>query len=181
MNEEIFGILNDADDVMESVGCDPLGMNTVTEAKFVNLNTLTAKDLENPENVNAITTQLGFVKSVDKLVGLYLKFNKLALVTSGAAAGIGVATNNAIICTAGVYYVIVNAIIRALTKLLKKAISNKNFGDLEKVDKALTTSIEDMKKALPKASDEEKKKLEASIQKAEALKQYVTTNLENKK
>lgn len=178
MNEEIFGILNDADEVMESVGCDPLGMNTVMEAKYVNLNTLTAKDLEDPENVNAITTQLGLVKSVDKLVALYLKFNKIMLAASGAVTGLGVAGGDVVTGAMGLYSVIVNAIIRVIAKRIKKSISNKSFGDLEKVDKALTTSIEDMKKALPKASGEDKKKLEASIQKAEALKQYVTSNLE---
>lgn len=90
MNEEIFGILNDADEVIESVGYDPLGMNTVLE-KGINIsvdniaNNLDPANLKDPLVVSKLKREIQSAKKWDKLLKVIQKLN--AIVAGGVFVG----------------------------------------------------------------------------------------------
>ena len=192
MNEEIFAILNDADEVMESVGADPLGMKTAlgkinrkdkqskSPKANVSLNSLTATDLQNPETVKIVKMKLASLDSIDKLSTVYKKINKLLTI---AGAGGTIYANRTIngmnskesATSLGIALTLSNIALGAVNKCVKKAIDKKEYSELKKVDGLLTTSIADMKKALDKASGSEKQKLRDSINQAEQLKTYISS------
>lgn len=179
MNEELFGILNDADEVMESVEYDPFGMNIVTEETNVNINSLTAKDLQDPEKLDAITVQLNNINSANKAASVLSKITKVLAAGSVATTGLGVAGDNVFVTAKGIKWTLLNGILAVVSSRVKKSITKKNVSELNQVNSLLTTSIDDMKKAITKASsDDEKKKLQDSIDKAEKVKSYIESNLQ---
>ena len=187
MTDEIFGIMNDADELMENVDYDPFGMNVVMEETAavtigggpkVNLNSLTPQDLQDPEKLDAITRKINTIDTADKAAAILVKVNKVMTVGSAAVAGIGVAAGGPAgtnVAATGIVGTIRNAILGVIARKVKKAIANKKFNELDKVDTLLNTAIADMKKQLSKASEKDKQKLQVSISKAEAVKTYIAT------
>lgn len=175
MNEEIIGILNDADEVMESVNCDPLGMNIVSEIANANLNSLTAKDLQDPEKMAMVKAKISSIDSTDGLMHIYSKVNKLMTVGGAAATAITHQTGDTDYRDLAGALTLGNIVLGAINKKVKKSVAMKEYNELKKIDGLLTTAISDMKKNLAKASGSDKDKIQNSIDKAEQLKAYIAS------
>lgn len=90
MNEEIFAILNDADDVMESVGCDPLGISNALLEKTITVapslsSSLNEQNLKDPAVVSKLKKQLQSAKRWDKVLKVLQKLN--AILAGGVLVG----------------------------------------------------------------------------------------------
>lgn len=176
MNEEIFGILNDADDVMESVGCDPLGMNVVEEGmENVNLNSLTAKDLQNPEKLNMVKAKIASMDSTDGLMNAYSKVNKLMSLGGAALTAVNHSGGNEEMRNIAGVLTLGNVVLGAINKKIKKSVTMKEYNELKKIDGLLTKAIADMKNNQTKASKDERDKIQDAIDKAEQMKAYIAS------
>lgn len=174
MTNEIFEIMNDADEVMENVDYDPFGMNVVIEGvKNANLNSLTAKDLQDPEKLNMVKAKIASIDSADGLMNAYSKVNKL-LTLGGAGVTAMALKDNGDANLAGAL-TIGNAVLGMINKRVKKSVAMKEYNEIKKLDVLLKKAIADMKKAQSSASKEEKDRLQDSIDRAEQMQSYIAS------
>lgn len=90
MNEELFGVINDADEVMENVNSDPFGMNTPNSCDYTGIYegiSISKNSLDNPKTVEKIKKQLKNAKRWDVVLRTIQKLNAiLTWLTAGAGA-----------------------------------------------------------------------------------------------
>lgn len=90
MDEEIFGVINDADELMESISCDPFGMNTITILTGIYEGMSISKNsLDNPKTVEKIKKQLKSAKRWESVLTVIQKLNMILVgltVVGGTAA-----------------------------------------------------------------------------------------------
>lgn len=92
MNEELFGVIHDADEVMESVNCDPFGMNVLNNQQYVSIYEgmdISKKSLDDPKVVMKLKKQLKNAKRWDVVLRTIQKLNAIL---AGLTAGAGAAT-----------------------------------------------------------------------------------------
>lgn len=79
LNDDFFSIINDSDDILESVSFDPFGMNVALEiTTSPNLaSTVNEKNLKDPAVVAQIKRQLRSAKRWDKVLKVIQKLNSI--------------------------------------------------------------------------------------------------------
>lgn len=74
-NEEIFGIINDADEVLECVGVDPFGMVCITEASSDIFSMLNNPKLGDPTSVRKLKKEIQRCQRWEKILKVLQKLN----------------------------------------------------------------------------------------------------------
>lgn len=85
-NEEIFGIINDADEVLECVGVDPFGMVCITEASSDIFSMLNNPKLGDPTSVRKLKKEIQRCQRWEKILKVLQKLN-IILAAAVAAKG----------------------------------------------------------------------------------------------
>lgn len=203
MNEEIIGILNDADEVMESVTCDPFGMNGIV-LEGIKVNSLTSEQLQDPLVVKQLKKQIKSAKKWQTVLGVITKLNILLsggmMVGGVKAAGTILTdpnnqqqtvnydktTNTIRVKTENTPEAIKNAklallvpiiqlAVSVLTSIVKKAIANKEIKDMTSLSVQINKSILLYEKQLKSnVSDREKQRLEIAISNLKELEQFMS-------
>lgn len=103
MVEEIVELLNDADDVMESVEYDPFGMNIVTPSlEGVSMNSITSDQLQDPLVIKQLKKQIKSAKKWQTVLGIITKLNVLlssVTVVGGAVTASSIINNSSKVLT----------------------------------------------------------------------------------
>ena len=203
MNEELFGILNDADEVIESVNCDPFGMTGVT-LEGINVATLTPDQMKDPFVVKQLKKQIQSAKKWQTVLGVITKLN--VLLSGGMMVGGAVYAKNTLSdpnnnrysvdldpnpnvikrqhrgvipeaannAILAVLVPILQLAISVLTTLVKKALANKELTNITVLNGQIDKSISLYEKQLKSnISDREKQKLESAISDLENLKTFL--------
>lgn len=186
MTEELFGILNDADEVMESIGCDPLGMNTVLEGlpsmySMINgrLDKIDGYDLSKEEDIKKLQTKIKKTNDIKVILKIWTGLS--LVVSSGAFLSAAVhdpnTTSGKVGISLSIIFGLLSLVSGQVSALISNAIRKSNEGELMYISKTLESTIKKLDDASNKATGAGKDKIEKQIRDAESFKNKVDTQL----
>lgn len=186
MTEELFGILNDADEVMESIGYDPLGMNTVLEGlpsmySMINgrLDKIDGYDLSKEEDIKKLQTKIKKTNDIKVILKIWTGLS--LVVSSGAFLSAAIhdpnTTSGKVGISLSIIFGLLSLVSGQVSALISNAIRKSNEGELMYISKTLESTIKKLDDASNKATGAGKDKIEKQIRDAESFKNKVDTQL----
>lgn len=181
MSDEIFGILNDADEVMESVGYDPLGMNFVIEASAVSdktMDKIDKYDLSNEEDITKLRTQLKKLNNIKIALKIWSKLNIIAAIGStalGVSASIDSEDGNGV--ATGAIIGLIAIVSGQISKLIAKHIESGKEGQLIYITKSLDSTISQLEGKLSSAKGPDRERIQKQIADAQSFKNKIDAQL----
>lgn len=187
MNEEIFGILNDADEVMESVGYDPLGMNVLLEAvptmysiAYNRMDKIDGYDLSKEEDIKKLQEKIKKTNNIKVILKIWSGVSVAAATASllGSVVIDKDTTAGKVSASISAIFGLLSLVSSQVSALISNAIRKSNEGELMYISKTLDSTISQLEKKLNKANGLSKDTIEKQIRDAEAFKNKVDTQLD---